>query len=579
MNINTMMRGVFLAIGVCVAVAILVVIRLNVLLQEVDRLADIRYHSYQTADELRQSSDDLTRLGRTYVVTGDEQYEKMYMDILDIRNGKKARPDKYHLIYWDLVLNYGDKPKPDGKRIELQKMMRDLGFTEDEFARLKEAQNNSDGLVGMEVKAMNAVKGKFPDASGNYTLSGEPDPAMAIALLHSKEYHQEKAKIMRPIDEFFKKLESRTESQLIEAEEEVQLIVWVGTLLMVIVLAAAGAGYYIVHLKVTQPIVRMAKSLDEFDSNSDLSQRLHVDSENELGMIGSAINNLLDNYNGTITKINEVTSSITQVSKAIDAVSSTNAQLSNKQGGELEMAASAMEQMTAALATVSDSTSEAEAHAASTESEATTGLSTFQSTEAEFGVLENEFGQTAETIAELTSETHRVGNVLEVIKSIAEQTNLLALNAAIEAARAGEQGRGFAVVADEVRSLAQRTQESTVEIESMISMLQEKANSSTTTIERSADKMKSTRDNMGSASQALKSIQSSASEIHGLNSSIASSTEEQLTVSNEISRNITNVKGLSNEMNDKVRELQPLLKDLVSNTDEIVNAVAHMKVV
>ncbi|MBF4217872.1 methyl-accepting chemotaxis protein, partial [Vibrio anguillarum] len=102
-------------------------------------------------------------------------------------------------IYWDLVLNYGEKPKPDGKRVSLQAMMEDLGFTDKEFRLLKEAQGNSDALVNMEVRAMNAVKGLYPDASGNYTKRGEPDLAMAAQLLHSKQYHQEKAKIMAPI--------------------------------------------------------------------------------------------------------------------------------------------------------------------------------------------------------------------------------------------------------------------------------------------------------------------------------------------------------------------------------------------
>ncbi len=98
-------------------------------MNKVDEMAQVRYASYQTADELRQSSDDLTRLGRTYVVTGEEKYEKMYMDILAIRNGEKPRPINYHTIYWDLVLEYGQKPKPDGQAISLNQRMQDLGFT------------------------------------------------------------------------------------------------------------------------------------------------------------------------------------------------------------------------------------------------------------------------------------------------------------------------------------------------------------------------------------------------------------------------------------------------------------------
>lgn len=126
MKINTTMKLVFAAIGIGIAVSMVTVFQLDSLERQADQLAQIRYKSYQAADELRQSSDDLTRLGRTYVVTGDDKYEKMYMDILDIRNGKKPRPENYHTIYWDLVLQYGQKPKPDGNSIALQQMMKIL---------------------------------------------------------------------------------------------------------------------------------------------------------------------------------------------------------------------------------------------------------------------------------------------------------------------------------------------------------------------------------------------------------------------------------------------------------------------
>ncbi|WP_224164793.1 CHASE3 domain-containing protein [Vibrio penaeicida] len=141
--------------------------------------SETRYQSYQVADELRQSSDDLTRLARTYALTGNDDYESMYMDILAIRNGEKPLPEKYHQIYWDLVINYGEKPKPDGRTVSIQQRMQDLGFSDKEFSLLKEAQNNSDALVNLEVKAMNAVKGLFQNPNtGQYSVRSEPDTGM-----------------------------------------------------------------------------------------------------------------------------------------------------------------------------------------------------------------------------------------------------------------------------------------------------------------------------------------------------------------------------------------------------------------
>ncbi|EED27869.1 methyl-accepting chemotaxis protein [Vibrio sp. 16] len=571
------MKLVFVVIGLGIIISVVTVLQLNGLLQQVDTMAKVRYQSYQAADELRQSSDDLTRLGRTYVLTGDETYEKMYMDILAIRNGDKPRPQNYHTIYWDLVLNYGEKPKPDGKRVSLQAMMEDLGFTDKEFRLLKEAQGNSDALVNMEVRAMNAVKGLYPDASGNYTKRGEPDLVMAAQLLHSKQYHQEKAKIMAPIDEFFTALEARTSSQFNNAAQDVRTTVLIGNISLIAVFVIAIVGYVIVNRKVVKPIDDMAKVLKQVDVDSDLTLRVEDGSQNELGVIGTTINKVLVSYATTITKINQVNSTISQISEAIQGITQRNITMANQQNQEMEMAATAMEEMTAALSNVAQSTNMAEEYAGSAEKEASTSKQVFDKTTSEFGQLEGEFLNTAEIIQQLAEESNNVGNVLDVIKAIAEQTNLLALNAAIEAARAGEQGRGFAVVADEVRSLAQRTQDSTGEIEGIIQTLQEKAKQSTVTIQSSSEKMQSTRENMGVANDALGTIQGSAIEIHKLNTSIAAATEEQLTVSDEISGNLSNIKNLSSDMNEAINQLEPIVLDLKRNVDDLNGAIHHIR--
>lgn len=159
---------------------------------------------------LRQSSDDLTRLGRTYVITADPEYEREYMNVLDIRSGKLPRPTDYQRIYWDFVAAGNSRPRADGQTIALEELMKKNGFTEQEFAKLKQAKANSDGLVNLEVKAMNAVKGKFQDANGQYTVSAEPDFALARNIMHSPEYHKFKAEIMQPIDDFFVLLDQRT---------------------------------------------------------------------------------------------------------------------------------------------------------------------------------------------------------------------------------------------------------------------------------------------------------------------------------------------------------------------------------
>ncbi len=173
-----------------------------------------RYLSYAAADELRQSSDDLTRMVRTYVMTKDPRYEKMYWDILAIRNGDKARPIRYENIYWDFVASTNEKPRPDGQKISLLEMIEDLDFTQEELAKLAEAETYSNDLVKAEMIAMHAMKGNFLDAEGEFTHRGEPDYDYARAILYDESYHRNKMNIMTPIDECFVLVNARTEAKV-----------------------------------------------------------------------------------------------------------------------------------------------------------------------------------------------------------------------------------------------------------------------------------------------------------------------------------------------------------------------------
>ncbi len=173
-----------------------------------------RYHSYLLADQLRQSSDDLTRFARTYAITGDERYQQYYHDVLDIREGKKPRPEAYERIYWDFFAARDVAPRRDGQTESLHRLMEKAGFGEAELEKLAQAEVNSNGLVRTEEIAMHAIVGQYPDAQGDFTLSGEPDLEVATELLHNRDYHLEKERIMRPLDEFFVLLDTRTSGEV-----------------------------------------------------------------------------------------------------------------------------------------------------------------------------------------------------------------------------------------------------------------------------------------------------------------------------------------------------------------------------
>ena len=181
--------------------------------KQIDHANDARHVSFLLADELRQSSDDLTRLARTYVATGDPRYRKQYREVLAIRDGKKPRPQGYSRIYWDLVLADGKAPRPStGIAVPLVELMHRNGFSSSELAQLNEAKLKSDQLAVIEQEAMTLAESSGPDAEG--------DRARARVMLHDQRYHQAKAAIMAPIDRFFVMLDTRTNGAVRSAERQ-----------------------------------------------------------------------------------------------------------------------------------------------------------------------------------------------------------------------------------------------------------------------------------------------------------------------------------------------------------------------
>ena len=190
---------------------VIAVVLYMVLEQRVDQANGRRLQSLLLANELRQSSDDLTRMARTFVVTGEPRYQQFYQDILDIRNGKKPRPLQYHKVYWDLVTPQGVGPRPaGGQSIALLDLMRQAGFSDEEFRKLEEAKANSDGLTRTEVEAMALMQTTGPQA--------QADQARARSMMHDAQYHQYKAAIMAPIDAFYGLLDERTLKEVEDAK-------------------------------------------------------------------------------------------------------------------------------------------------------------------------------------------------------------------------------------------------------------------------------------------------------------------------------------------------------------------------
>ena len=173
-----------------------------------------KYESYILADQMRQSSDDLTRMARSYINTGDERFIRYFNEILSIRDGKTKRPNNYNSIYWDFVVVNDRSPYGFREPISLKALMEEAGFSKKEFALLRESNFRSNTLARIEERALNAFKGLYEDDKGHYTVRGKTDPVLARNLLFSEDYHVAKQKVMVPVKKFFDAIESRTNQTL-----------------------------------------------------------------------------------------------------------------------------------------------------------------------------------------------------------------------------------------------------------------------------------------------------------------------------------------------------------------------------
>ncbi len=260
--------------------------------QEQQRAVEVRRDkSLDLALELKQSSDDLTRFARTYVETGDPKYEHYYWRIVAIRDGKQAHPKKFTRSYWDHVAAGVLKLDQDGEVYSIENRMIKIGLTEEEKEKLSEAKKESDDLINLEKVAMNAVKGLYKDDNGRFTKKAEPDLVMARMLMHGKEYHEAKSRIMKPIDQFFSLLESRTANELNLVRQRNRTII---SGIMILVAVTIGFSIYVFFLlrrRIISPLGVLeaeAQSIKE----GDYSHRIDLTSEDEVGALANVFNSM-----------------------------------------------------------------------------------------------------------------------------------------------------------------------------------------------------------------------------------------------------------------------------------------------
>ncbi len=322
-------------------------------------------------------------------------------------------------------------------------------------------------------------------------------------------------------------------------------LTWMISGIVLAFMIAIIVGVLITRL-ITRPIAQAVESAQRI-AKGDLTQAITTERTDEAGQLLMALSDMQGGLKGTLMEIANASDQLASAAEELSAVTDESSRGLTRQNDEIQQAATAVNQMTAAVDEVASnavSTSEASRQATT---EAEDGRQQVEQAVSGMRSMVGEINDSTQSVADLAGQVREIGKVIDVIRGIADQTNLLALNAAIEAARAGEQGRGFAVVADEVRALAHRTQTSTVDIEKMIGDVQTGADDAVAAMNKSLTWANDTQTLAQNAGEALQRITASVAKINERNLVIASASEEQAQVAREVDRNLLNIQDLSTQ--------------------------------
>ncbi|ROL64374.1 methyl-accepting chemotaxis protein [Pseudomonas chlororaphis] len=394
--------------------------------------------------------------------------------------------------------------------------------------------------------------------------------ALNDAGIARKEMTEQGFDIVARSDELYQIQLDRRDAESAQARS-LQLI---STLLALLLGVLAAV---IITRQITRPL-RETLAVVERIASGDLTQDVRVTRRDELGVLQQGIARMGVTLRELISGIRDGVTQIASAAEELSAVTEETSAGVNSQKVETDQVATAMHEMTATVQEVARNAAEASQAAAAADGEARQGDKVVAEAIAQIERLATEVVRSTDAMTVLQQESDKIGSVMDVIKAVAEQTNLLALNAAIEAARAGEAGRGFAVVADEVRALAQRTQKSTEEIEGLVAGLQNGTQQVANVMNNSRNLTESSVELTRRAGTSLENITRTVSDIQSMNQQIAAAAEQQSAVAEEISRSIINVRDVSEQTAAASDETAASSVELARLGNQLQMMVSHFRV-
>ena len=470
-------------------------------------------------------------------------------------------------------------------------------FAYDQIADVEISVSDMDALAGSIKERLDSLAGKLPDNEGFAEIQSLSDRYLNMisgsgsllstyikqleARASSTEQIERANQIVGQFIIEFSSVISGIGQASAETKNNAQTKV--DTSLLVILLfglvsiaAAVLIAYWVVQ-SIRKPLHNVNQMLQVI-AQGDLTQQVEVTNADEFGELSGWVNSLVESQRQIIEQIKSNTHKLSIAAEHTSQVTNQTNQNINQQRVQTNSIADSMSQMAAAVEEVSQSANSTATEVDRAHEESTAGSAIVASNINSITQLAEEIDTAADVINQLDEFSNNIGNVLDVIRGIAEQTNLLALNAAIEAARAGEQGRGFAVVADEVRTLASRTQESTSEIQEMIERLQTGAHEAVKVMQSSKSKAASSVEEIQKAGELLATITDGISIINDMSAHIASAAEEQASVTEEVHKNITSITEIAEQTAKGAEDTMSSSIEVARLSEDLKHAIDHFKV-